>query len=258
MTQHPYGSDELDRMDPELDGVALELERYAAARSADAPAGLAAIVKDAIADEPAPVIGWWHRLLAGPVAWGATGRSIAVAAVVMLLLVGSVAVGQLLDVSPAERGQLPVPDRSPRASGRRRASRHPRRLRRARRHRSRRHRARHRRRRQPRRATTMAAMAGAGGDARSRATTTTAVPAVAEATRRPSRPRTTTAAAVAAETTTEAQPSGMPVSDPGVVVGAIRIAAAEEEHAIPLRIADERRAPARRRPGSRREELRRI
>ena len=113
MTQHPYGSDELDRMDPELDAVALELERYAAARSADPPAGLAAIVKDAIADEPTPVIGWWHRLLAGPVAWGATGRSIAVAAVVMLLVVGSVALGQLLNVTRPSVGSSPSPILSP-------------------------------------------------------------------------------------------------------------------------------------------------
>jgi hypothetical protein len=113
MTQHPYGSDELDRMDPELDTVALELERYAAARSADPPSGLAAIVKDAIADEPVPVIGWWHHLLAGPVAWGATGRSIAVAAVVLLLLVGSVAVGQLLDVTRPSVGSSPSPVISP-------------------------------------------------------------------------------------------------------------------------------------------------
>ena len=113
MTQHPYGSDELDRVDPELDGVAHELERYAARRSGDAPAGLAATVKEAIAAEPDPAIGWWQRLVAGPAAWGATGRSIAVAAVVMLLLVGSVAVGQLLNVAGPNVGSSPSPAISP-------------------------------------------------------------------------------------------------------------------------------------------------
>ena len=113
MTRHPYGSDELDRVDPELDAVAVELERYAAARSTDPPAGLAAIVKDAIAAEPLPAVGWWQRLVAGPAAWGATGRSIAVAAVVMLLLVGSLAVGQLLDVNRPNVGSSPSPILSP-------------------------------------------------------------------------------------------------------------------------------------------------
>jgi len=113
MTQHPYGSDELDRVDPELDAVAHELERYAAARGTDAPPGLAASVKEAIAAEPDPVIGWWQRLLAGPAAWGATGRSVAAAAVVMLLLVGSLAVGQLLDVAGPDVGSSPSPIVSP-------------------------------------------------------------------------------------------------------------------------------------------------
>lgn len=101
MTSHPYGPDELDRVDADLDAVAHELERYAAGRSADAPAGLVASIHEAIAAEPDPSVGWWQRFVAGPAAWGATGRAVAMAAVFALAVVGSIAVGQVLNsVSP--------------------------------------------------------------------------------------------------------------------------------------------------------------
>ena len=65
MTRHPYGHDELDRVDPELDRVAGELERYAAARSGEPPLGLAARIQAAIDDEPERRAGWWAPFTAG-------------------------------------------------------------------------------------------------------------------------------------------------------------------------------------------------
>lgn len=112
MTQHPFGHDELDRVDTGLDAVAHELERYAAGRSDDAPAGLAAAIREAIAAEPEPRVGWWQRFVAGPAAWGATGRAIAVAGVLVLALVGSLAVGQLLNVAGPNVGTSPDPSPS--------------------------------------------------------------------------------------------------------------------------------------------------
>jgi hypothetical protein len=112
VTQHPFGHDELDRVDPGLDAVAHELERYAAGRSDDAPAGLAAAIREAIAAEPEPSVGWWQRFIAGPAAWGATGRAVAVAGVLVLALVGSLAVGQLLNVAGPNVGTSPDPSPS--------------------------------------------------------------------------------------------------------------------------------------------------
>jgi hypothetical protein len=112
MTRHPYGPDELDRVDADLDAVAHELERYAAGQDADVPPGLAAAIHDAIAAEPDPRVGWWQRFVAGPAAWGATGRAVAVAGVITLALAGSIAVGQVLNVLGPNVGSSPAPSPS--------------------------------------------------------------------------------------------------------------------------------------------------
>ncbi len=112
MTRHPYGPDELDRVDADLDAVAHELERYAAVRSGDAPPGLAAAIREAIAAEPDPHVGWWQRLIAGPAAWGATGRAVALAGVITIALAGSIAVGQVLNVLGPNVGGSPAPSPS--------------------------------------------------------------------------------------------------------------------------------------------------
>jgi hypothetical protein len=108
MTRHPYGPDELDRVDADLDAVAHELERYAARHDADVPPGLAAAIREAIAAEPDPRVGWWQRFVAGPAAWGPTGRAVAVAGVITLALAGSIAVGQVLNVLGPNVGSSPA------------------------------------------------------------------------------------------------------------------------------------------------------
>jgi hypothetical protein len=97
MTRHPYGPDELDRVDPGLDRVAEELERYAAGRVGEPPLDLAARIQAAIDDEPDPRPGWWAsfsvalRGLRGP------ARAVAVAAVVVAAIVGALALGDLAE-----------------------------------------------------------------------------------------------------------------------------------------------------------------
>lgn len=112
MTRHPYGPDELDRVDGDLDAVAHELERYAVRQDADVPPGLAASIQAAIAAEPDPHVGWWQRFVAGPAAWGATGRAVAVAGVITLALAGSIAVGQVMNVLGPNFGSSPAPSPS--------------------------------------------------------------------------------------------------------------------------------------------------
>lgn len=111
MTRHPYGHDELDRVDPELDAVAQEIERSLEGDVADAPAGLRARVHAAIDAEPDPAIGWWRRLTGG--AGSAGGRrpvgAFAGAALAVLVLVAAVAVGQFIRDARENVGASPSP-----------------------------------------------------------------------------------------------------------------------------------------------------
>jgi len=101
MSRYPYGHDELDRNDAELDEVAHRLERYADGRRGEPPVGLAARIHAAIGDEPDPARGWWQSLIAGPRVWPPMVRTMAAAGVATLAVVGAVAVAQLMgDVGP--------------------------------------------------------------------------------------------------------------------------------------------------------------
>jgi hypothetical protein len=97
MIRHPYGPDELDRTDPELDGVAEELERYAAARSGEPPLDLAARIQAAVDDEPDPSAGWSAFFTAGLRGLRGPARAVAVAAVVVAAIVGALALGDLAE-----------------------------------------------------------------------------------------------------------------------------------------------------------------
>ena len=61
MIRHPYGPDELDRTDPELDGLAEQLQDYAYGQSSSPPVDLASRIHAAIDAEPDPAVGWWAR-----------------------------------------------------------------------------------------------------------------------------------------------------------------------------------------------------
>jgi hypothetical protein len=103
MTSHHYDPSELDRLDPELDGVAAELERYAAGVSGEPPAGLTNSILRAIDEEPAPRSGL-AALLAG---WGSSARTLAAAAVLAAAVVGGLALGGFIGTRQPDVGASP-------------------------------------------------------------------------------------------------------------------------------------------------------
>jgi hypothetical protein len=109
MTHHPYGPDELDLHDPELDQVAQALEEYATDRTGSAPAGLQSRILAAIDAEPDPEAGWWARLLAGPRTWHPLGQLGAAAAVIVIAAAGAFALAQVVDVLRPDVGATPPP-----------------------------------------------------------------------------------------------------------------------------------------------------
>lgn len=110
MTRHPYGPDELDRVDPELDRIADELERYAAARSGEPSLGLPSRIQAAIDDEPGPRRGWWAALLAGLRGLRGPARAVAVMAVGVAVVVGALALGELAERARQDNvGSSPSP-----------------------------------------------------------------------------------------------------------------------------------------------------
>jgi hypothetical protein len=112
VTRHPYGPDELDRHDPELDRVAHELEAFGSEQDRSMPPGLVARIQMAIDAEPDPSRGWWVALLSTAGGWQRTGRMVAVAAVVAVAVVGALALGQILDVVRSDVGTSPQPSPS--------------------------------------------------------------------------------------------------------------------------------------------------
>ena len=119
MTHHPYGPDELDVHDEELDRVAHALEAYAADRTGPVPAGLPSRIVAAIEAEPDSAQGWWASLLAGPRSWHPIGQLSAVAAVVVIAAVGAFALAGIVDELRPDVGATPpaspvvVPSDSP-------------------------------------------------------------------------------------------------------------------------------------------------
>lgn len=116
MTHHPFGPDELDRDDRELDEVAHRLERYADETGGEIPAGLRGRIHAAIDAEPEPARGWWQRLIAGPAAWAPAMRAvIGAGAAAVVVLAAVVAGGLLRDLRPPDVGgsQSPSPVVSP-------------------------------------------------------------------------------------------------------------------------------------------------
>ena len=121
---NPYDPHELDRLDPELDRVARQLEEHAAGARGEPPLDLESRIWAAIEDEPAPTSRWaW---LSG---WRSPARALAAAAVVVAAVTGAIAIGSLIDrgrpdvggpsapvigPSPSESPSLePSPSRSP-------------------------------------------------------------------------------------------------------------------------------------------------
>jgi hypothetical protein len=87
MIRHPYGPDELDRDDPELDEIAEQLQAYASDRRSGPTVDLAARIHAAIDAEPDPPVGWWARLTAAIRGPGTPVRGLAAAAVVATAVV---------------------------------------------------------------------------------------------------------------------------------------------------------------------------
>jgi hypothetical protein len=112
MTRHHYDPSELDRLDPALDGVAAELERYAAEASGEPPAGLTSSILRAIDEEPAPRTGL-AALLAG---WGWSARTLAAVAVLGAAVVGGLALGGLIGRVQPDVGASPDASATERAT----------------------------------------------------------------------------------------------------------------------------------------------
>lgn len=96
MTRHPFDPSELDRVDPTLDRTAERLERYASETDTSVPAGMVGRIQAAIDDEPAPRQGWWATLLSGG-AWRRPATALAAVAVILAVVVGAVALGDLFE-----------------------------------------------------------------------------------------------------------------------------------------------------------------
>lgn len=111
---NPYDPAELGRHDPELDRVALELERQSAAMGGEPPMDLAGRIMTAIEDEPIPASRWaWLGGFRGP------ARLLAAAAVVVVAITGALAIGSLMQQAQPDVGGpltpiiLPSPSETP-------------------------------------------------------------------------------------------------------------------------------------------------
>jgi len=105
MTRHPFDSSELGRTDPELDRVADRLERYAADARGEPPMDLSARIRAAVEAQP-------HRrgtLASFLAAWSGPTRAFAAGGVVALVLVGALALGQLVERAREQVGATPSP-----------------------------------------------------------------------------------------------------------------------------------------------------
>ena len=105
MTRHPFDSDELGRVDPELDGVAERLESYAAEARGEPPLGLTARIRTAVDLEPHSR-GRFGALLAR---WSGPVRAMAAGAIVVLVVAGAIALGQLVELTRQQVGASPSP-----------------------------------------------------------------------------------------------------------------------------------------------------
>jgi hypothetical protein len=90
---NPYEpGDELDRVDPTLDEVALRVESYASRTEGEPPAGLVSRIAAAIADEPVPAPRWaWLG------SWREPMRAVAAVAVLAAVIGGALLAGTLID-----------------------------------------------------------------------------------------------------------------------------------------------------------------
>jgi hypothetical protein len=86
-----------DPMDSDLDRVADELERYAAAERGEPPIDLASRIRAAVDEAPDPGAGWRVSLAALLRAWRTPARGLAMSAVLVVAVVGALAVGQLIN-----------------------------------------------------------------------------------------------------------------------------------------------------------------
>jgi hypothetical protein len=102
---NPYEpGDELDRVDPVLDAVAQRLEEHASRTAGEPPTGLPARILAAIEDEPLPAGRWaWLASWRGPM------RAVAAGAALVIVIVGALAFGTLIDRARNDIGSSPPP-----------------------------------------------------------------------------------------------------------------------------------------------------
>ena len=87
----------LDSTDADLDRVIDELERYAAAEHSEPSPDLTSRIRAAVGAAPDPGPGWRVSLATLVRAWRAPARGLAMAAVLVVAVLGALAVGQLID-----------------------------------------------------------------------------------------------------------------------------------------------------------------
>ena len=105
MTRHPFDPNELGRSDAGLDRVAHDLERYAALADGEPPMDLAARIRAAVDAQPRS-----RRPIASFLAaWSRPARALVGAAAVVLVVVGAVALGQLIERTREQVGSTPSP-----------------------------------------------------------------------------------------------------------------------------------------------------
>jgi hypothetical protein len=101
---NPYDPHELDRLDPELDRVARQLEEHAAGAGGEPALDLPSRIWAAIEDEPAPASRWaWVG------GWRGPARALAAGAVVVAAVTGAIAIGALIDRARPDVGGPPTP-----------------------------------------------------------------------------------------------------------------------------------------------------
>jgi hypothetical protein len=101
---NPYDPSELGRHDPEVDRIARDLERQAAAMGGEPPLDLTGRILSAIEQEPIPTARWtWLSGLRGP------ARLLAAAAVVVVSITAAIAIGSLIEQARQDVGGPPTP-----------------------------------------------------------------------------------------------------------------------------------------------------
>jgi hypothetical protein len=97
MTGSPFDPIELGGSDADLEATAERLDGYVREVDAPVPPDLVARIQASIDAEPEPSRGWWAGLASALVAWRRPAAALAVVAMAVAVIVGSIAIGDLFE-----------------------------------------------------------------------------------------------------------------------------------------------------------------